>query len=48
MRIVELERGGELPGGALLSPDAPYGYHQLLMRDGRIIDAPQGARAEAT
>jgi 4-alpha-glucanotransferase len=37
VRIVELERGGELPGGALLSPDAPYGYHQLLMRDGRRV-----------
>jgi 4-alpha-glucanotransferase len=37
VRTVELERGGELPGGALLSPDAPYGYHQLLMRDGRRV-----------
>jgi 4-alpha-glucanotransferase len=32
---VELEGGGELPGGARLSDKAPYGYHQLVMRDGR-------------
>jgi 4-alpha-glucanotransferase len=37
VRSVELERGGELPGGALLSPEAPYGYHHLLMRDGRRV-----------
>ena len=37
VRTIELERGGELAGGALLSPDAPYGYHQLLMRDGARV-----------
>jgi 4-alpha-glucanotransferase len=35
VRHIELEGGGELPGGALLSRDAPYGYHALVMRDGR-------------
>jgi len=35
VRSVELEGGGELPGGAVLSDQAPYGYHRLLMRDGR-------------
>jgi 4-alpha-glucanotransferase len=35
VRRVELEDGGELPGGAILSAQAPYGYHRLVMRDGR-------------
>ena len=35
VRSVELESGGELQGGALLDRDAPYGYHQLLLSDGR-------------
>jgi 4-alpha-glucanotransferase len=34
---VELESGGELQGGALLDRDAPYGYHQLLLSDGRRV-----------
>ena len=43
VRAVELETGGELPGGPELSRDAPYGYHQLAMRDGRrlpVITSP--------
>src|SRR5579864_223343 len=34
---VELEDGAELPGGAILSHDAPFGYHRLLMNDGRRL-----------
>jgi 4-alpha-glucanotransferase len=34
---VALETGGELPGGARLSPDAPFGYHRLVLRDGRTL-----------
>ncbi len=37
VRSVELEGGAELPGGARLSPDAPCGYHRLVMRDGRRL-----------
>jgi len=37
VRSVELENGDELPGGALLSRDAPCGYHRLVMRDGRRL-----------
>jgi 4-alpha-glucanotransferase len=33
VRSIELESGGELPGGSLLSVDAPYGYHHAVMRD---------------
>src|SRR5580704_240569 len=36
-RTVELEGGGELPGGAALDRDAPYGYHRLVMQDGRRL-----------
>ncbi len=34
---IELEDGGELRGGSLLSIDAPYGHHHLVMRDGRRV-----------
>jgi 4-alpha-glucanotransferase len=34
VRGVELENGGELPGGSVLAQDAPFGYHRLVMRDG--------------
>jgi 4-alpha-glucanotransferase len=37
VRSVELEGGDELPGGAVLPRDAPFGYHQLAMRDGRRV-----------
>jgi len=37
VRSVQLENGGELAGGAVLSPDAPYGYHRLVLRDGRTL-----------
>ena len=37
VRTVELEGGGELPGGAVLAREAPYGYHRLVMRDGRRL-----------
>ena len=37
VRSVELENGAELPGGAILSCDAPFGYHRLVMRDGRHV-----------
>lgn len=37
VRGIDLESGGELPGGSLLSVDAPYGYHCLVMRDGRRV-----------
>ncbi|MGA8635262.1 MAG: 4-alpha-glucanotransferase [Candidatus Dormiibacterota bacterium] len=36
-RSIELESGGELPAGSLLTADAPYGYHHLVMRDGRRV-----------
>jgi 4-alpha-glucanotransferase len=36
-RSVELESGGELPGGAVLDFEAPYGYHQLVLSDGRRV-----------
>src|ERR1039457_474497 len=32
---IEREDGGELPGGSVLSRDAPFGYHRLVLRDGR-------------
>ena len=35
VRSVELESGGELPGGASLDVKAPFGYHRLVMQDGR-------------
>jgi 4-alpha-glucanotransferase len=34
---IELEGGAELPGGSALDRDAPYGYHRLVMRDGRRL-----------
>jgi 4-alpha-glucanotransferase len=34
VRTVEVEGGGELPGGEVLSAHAPYGYHHLVMRNG--------------
>jgi 4-alpha-glucanotransferase len=34
---IELEGGGDLRGGAVLSPDSPCGYHRLVMRDGRDV-----------
>ena len=37
VRSIELENGGERPGGLLLTGDAPYGYHHLVMRDGRRV-----------
>ncbi|HEV3273501.1 MAG TPA: 4-alpha-glucanotransferase, partial [Candidatus Dormibacteraeota bacterium] len=37
VRSVELEGGDELPGGAVLHPRVPFGYHQLVMRDGRRV-----------
>jgi len=37
VRSIELENGGERPGGSLLAGDAPYGYHHLVMRDGRRV-----------
>jgi 4-alpha-glucanotransferase len=37
VRSVELEGGDELPGGAVLHPGVPFGYHQLVMRDGRRV-----------
>lgn len=37
VQSIELESGGELPGGSLLSADAPHGYHQLVMRDSRRV-----------
>lgn len=43
VRSVELEGGGELPGGLTLSAHAPYGYHRLVMRDGRhrlLVSSP--------
>jgi 4-alpha-glucanotransferase len=33
VRSIELESGAELPGGSLLSVDAPYGYHHAVMGD---------------
>jgi 4-alpha-glucanotransferase len=36
-RSIELESGGELPAASLLTADAPYGYHHLVMRDGRRV-----------
>jgi 4-alpha-glucanotransferase len=35
VRGIELENGGELSGGAFLDPEAPFGYHRLVMQDGR-------------
>ena len=37
VRSIELEDGGELPGGSVFSPDAPFGYHRLVLRDGRRV-----------
>ena len=37
VRSVELEGGDELPGGAVLHPSVPFGYHQLVMRNGRRV-----------
>jgi 4-alpha-glucanotransferase len=34
---IELEDGREIPAGATLDRDAPFGYHRLAMRDGRSI-----------
>jgi 4-alpha-glucanotransferase len=35
VRSVELEGGGDLPGGDVLDRRVPFGYHRLVMRDGR-------------
>ncbi len=37
VRSIELEGGGELHGGTALHRDTPFGYHQLVMRDGRRV-----------
>jgi 4-alpha-glucanotransferase len=37
VRSIELEGGGELLGGEVLSRDAPFGYHRLVMGDGRRL-----------
>ncbi|HVC41290.1 MAG TPA: 4-alpha-glucanotransferase [Candidatus Saccharimonadales bacterium] len=37
VRSVELEGGDELPGGAVLSRDTPFGYHHLVLHDGRRV-----------
>ena len=42
-KSVELEAGGELAGGEVLSAHAPYGYHHLVMRDGsrrQLVTSP--------
>jgi 4-alpha-glucanotransferase len=35
VRSIELEGGGELAGGAALGEHAPFGYHRLVLSDGR-------------
>ena len=35
--VIELEDGREVPAAARLANDVPYGYHRLVMRDGRRI-----------
>src|SRR5579872_5772596 len=37
VRRVELEDGRELACGDVLDRDAPYGYHHLVLRDGRRV-----------
>jgi 4-alpha-glucanotransferase len=37
VRSIELENGGEAPGGSTLGRGVPYGYHRLVMRDGSRV-----------